>query len=123
MEASTMVSLGEHPNLVNFVDANKSYCVYKKMNSMNHPNKSEYVTVVEEINYLVLEKCENGALSKYVKTTGLFDELTTRFLFTQLCGAVNFMHSQEYVHLDIKLDNILLDKYFNVKLADLGIAL
>jgi len=33
------------------------------------------------------------------------------------------MHSQEYVHLDIKLDNILLDKFFNLKLADLGIAL
>lgn len=33
------------------------------------------------------------------------------------------MHHQHYVHLDIKLDNILLDDFFNLKLADLGIAL
>lgn len=33
------------------------------------------------------------------------------------------MHSREFVHLDIKLDNILLDNNFNIKLADLGIAL
>jgi serine/threonine protein kinase len=33
------------------------------------------------------------------------------------------MHAKEYVHLDIKLDNILLDEFFNIKLADFGIAL
>ena len=32
------------------------------------------------------------------------------------------MHSQGMAHLDLKLDNILLDDYFNVKIADLGIA-
>lgn len=124
MEANTMINLGEHPNLVNLVDANKSYCCYRKQDTENSQNgEKNYVTVKDEINYLILEKWENGSLSKYVKATGPFDELVGRFLFSQLCSSVFYMHSQEYVHLDIKLDNILLDKFFNLKLADLGIAL
>jgi len=119
-----MISLGAHPNLVNVVDANKSFCCYKKAEGDSTQNgQKSYVAVKEEINYLILEKCENGSLSKYVKTTGPMEELVARFLFTQLCSAVHFMHSQEYVHLDIKLDNILLDNFFNLKIADLGIAL
>ena len=31
------------------------------------------------------------------------------------------MHSLGYAHLDIKLENILLDEFFNIKLADMGI--
>lgn len=119
-----MINLGEHPNLVNMIEANKTYCRYRKFTDETTQNGQKgYVTVREEMNYLVLEKWENGSLSKYVRATGPFEELVGRFLFTQLCCAVNFMHSQEYVHLDIKLDNILLDKFFNLKLADLGIAL
>jgi serine/threonine protein kinase len=30
------------------------------------------------------------------------------------------MHAQGYAHLDVKLENILLGTYFNIKLADLG---
>ena len=39
-----------------------------------------------------------------------------------MAHATEFIHSQNYAHLDIKLENILLDKYFNVKVADLGAA-
>lgn len=126
LEANTMINLGTHPNLVNMIDANKATCCYKKLDpecKKSASARKDYVAVREEINYLVLEKWSNGSLSKYVKTTGPLEEDIARFLFTQLCSAVYFMHSQEYVHLDIKLDNILLDEYFNLKLGDLGIAL
>lgn len=122
-----MLSLGTHPCLVNMVSANKSQCCYKKVdsvskNSVNGETKN-YVAVREEVNYIVLEKCQNGSLSKFVKNTGPMEELVCRFFLTQLCSALHFMHTQEFVHLDIKLDNILLDEFFNLKLADLGIAL
>jgi serine/threonine protein kinase len=126
LEANTMINLGIHPNLVKMVDANKAICCYRKANpecKNTAPSRKDFVAVREEINYLVLEKCSNGPLSKYFKTTGPFEELVSRFLLTQLCSAVHFMHTQEYVHLDIKLDNIMLDEYFNLKLGDLGIAL
>lgn len=41
-------------------------------------------------------------------------------IFTQLVGAVTYVHNQSCVHRDLKLENILLDKHENVKLCDFG---
>ena len=41
-------------------------------------------------------------------------------IFTQLVGAVTYVHNMSCVHRDLKLENILLDKHENVKLCDFG---
>jgi serine/threonine protein kinase len=41
-------------------------------------------------------------------------------VFTQLVGAVAYVHNASCVHRDLKLENILLDKHENVKLCDFG---
>jgi serine/threonine protein kinase len=41
-------------------------------------------------------------------------------IFTQLVGAVSYVHNKSCVHRDLKLENILLDKHENVKLVDFG---
>lgn len=41
-------------------------------------------------------------------------------IFTQLVGAVSYVHMQSCVHRDLKLENILLDRHENVKLVDFG---
>ena len=41
-------------------------------------------------------------------------------IFTQLVGAVAYVHDMSCVHRDLKLENILLDKHENVKLCDFG---
>ena len=41
-------------------------------------------------------------------------------IFTQLVGAVAYVHNASCVHRDLKLENILLDKNENVKLCDFG---
>ena len=41
-------------------------------------------------------------------------------MFTQLVGAVAYVHSKSCVHRDLKLENILLDKNGNIKLCDFG---
>lgn len=41
-------------------------------------------------------------------------------IFTQLVGAVSYIHNNGCVHRDLKLENVLLDKNENVKLCDFG---
>lgn len=45
---------------------------------------------------------------------------TVQKIFTQLVGAVAYIHSKSCVHRDLKLENVLLDKNENVKLCDFG---
>lgn len=77
---------------------------------------------VQTVHYNVLEACDNGALSRYVRYTGGFEENIARLIFTQLVSAVIHMHDRNIAHFDIKLENILLDEYYNSKIADFGSA-
>ena len=102
--------LGFHPNLVNIFRWNTN-------------GTAVLADGVHDIRYLVMEKCKNGSLSTIIRHTGPLEEEITKFLFYQLCCATQFIHEKNYAHLDIKLENILLDDYFNIKLADLGTAI
>lgn len=103
-------------------------------NFEHHPNilKSYHVslegvlekegTTENDIMYNILEFAEHGSLSFFIRTTGPLEEEIARFKFIQIAHATQFIHNQNYAHLDLKLENILLDKNFNVRVADLGAA-
>lgn len=74
----------------------------------------------EDIMYSMLEYAEHGSISNFVRYTGCIEESIAKFFMLQICHAVEFIHQEGYAHLDIKLENILLDSFFNIKLADMG---
>ncbi len=51
----------------------------------------------------------------------IFTEEQTRFYIAQLVLAVESIHKMNYVHRDLKPDNILLDKNGHIKLTDFGL--
>lgn len=44
-------------------------------------------------------------------------------MIKDILSSLSYIHKQEVLHRDIKLDNILLDKNNNLKLCDFGISL
>jgi serine/threonine protein kinase len=80
-----------------------------------------YEVIVTELSvYLVLEYCPGDELYNYLCRKGALPVETVQKIFTQLVGAVAYLHSKNCVHRDLKLENVLLDKNDNVKLCDFG---
>ncbi|KAK6614454.1 hypothetical protein H4I96_00775 [Botrytis cinerea] len=78
------------------------------------------VIVTENLVWLVLEYCPGDELYNYLLKHGPLPVEKVQKIFTQLVGAVSFVHNSSCVHRDLKLENILLDKHENVKLVDFG---
>ncbi|KAH8815253.1 serine/threonine protein kinase-like protein [Xylogone sp. PMI_703] len=78
------------------------------------------VIVTETLVWLVLEYCPGDELYTYLLKNGPLPVEKVQRVFTQLVGAVSYVHNMSCVHRDLKLENILLDKHENVKLCDFG---
>jgi len=69
---------------------------------------------------LVLEYAQNGELFKYIRGSGVLQESMARHFFKQLVEGVEYIHCQGFAHRDLKLENLLLDECFSMKIADFG---
>jgi serine/threonine protein kinase len=78
------------------------------------------VIVTESLVWLVLEYCPGDELYNHLLKNGRMEVPQVQKIFTQLVGAVSYVHAKQCVHRDLKLENILLDKHGNVKLVDFG---
>ncbi len=72
---------------------------------------------------MAMEYCPNGDIFNTIKTSGKFQPELSRHYFSQLLDAVETIHNYgEVAHLDLKLENILLDAKFQLKVCDFGFA-
>ncbi|KAB0387520.1 hypothetical protein FD755_002476 [Muntiacus reevesi] len=70
--------------------------------------------------YIVMELGVQGDLLEFIKTRGALQEDDARKKFHQLSSAIKYCHDLDVVHRDLKCENLLLDKDFNIKLSDCG---
>ena len=99
--------------------------------SLKHPRILTYLDSFSCINkvapsdssaVLVTELASKGDLFNLIDTVGCLPEKVARTYFNQLLDALSYLHFQSICHLDIKPENVLLDRNFGVKLADFGIS-
>jgi serine/threonine protein kinase len=95
------------------------------MYNVNHPYSVKLVNHFEDNEklYLIMELATNGNLynliqnNKKEKNTNL--ELIKKIII-QTIEIIKYLHSLNIIYRDIKPENLLLDKDFNIKLCDYG---
>ncbi|CAD5121618.1 unnamed protein product [Dimorphilus gyrociliatus] len=90
--------------------------------NINHPNIIKCYDVFDYgyKKFIVMEMAGHGDLLEYVKLKGALDEDKSRHMFKQLTNAVEYLHSLDVVHRDLKCENLLLDVKNNIKVSDFG---
>lgn len=95
-----------HPNILNMIESGADKYVKNGKD--------------RQVHYIVMEYACNGELFDIVAKSSSFSEEDTRFIFSQLLDVLIYIHESGYAHLDIKLENILVNSKCELKLADFG---
>ena len=73
---------------------------------------------------LVFERCRGDLFDILASSFELLlATVSIRRIFHQLVGGIQHIHQAGFVHLDISLENLLLDEAGNIKITDFGLAL
>lgn len=71
---------------------------------------------------MLLEICTNGSLTDLLRTRKRLSTAETRFYMHELLVGVQFLHSNQIIHRDIKLGNLFLSSEMRLKIGDFGLA-
>ena len=105
-----------------------------RLASLNHPNIVK--TVYNEKNrrfecedssmkasFILTEFAPNGDFYDFVGNySQYFNEKLIRTYFHHLIKGLEFLHNQNFAHLDIKLENLLIGEDFNLRIADFDLS-
>jgi serine kinase len=91
--------------------------------TLNHPNiilMHDFILSNQKI-FMLLEYVGCGNLLTYIQSlNGPLPVLDAKRWFNQICSAIDYLHSNNIAHRDIKLENLLIDSSGNLKLGDFG---
>ena len=87
-----------------------------------HPNIPKVYDWFEENNtaYIIMEFIAGKSLYKILKEEGLLSEKRVKKYFIQIAEALKVVHTNHFLHRDIKPDNIIIDPQDRAVLIDFG---
>jgi len=109
-------------------DSQAKKCLMQEVNILKrvngHANIIQLLEVIETDTALVLvmEFAACGDLLRYVRQHRKLAEDGAQGLFKQLLDGLDHIHRMAVVHRDIKLENLLLDSFGCLKIADFGVS-
>lgn len=82
---------------------------------LSHPNIIRHLMMFNDKKriYMILEFAENGDVLRYIQKVGALDEGRARKWTRQITDAVRYLHEQDITHRDLKLENLLMDRYIH----------
>ncbi|KAL5149156.1 Serine/threonine-protein kinase CBK1 [Glycine soja] len=75
----------------------------------------------DEYLYLIMEYLPGGDMMTLLMRKDTLTEDEARFYVGETILAIESIHKHNYIHRDIKPDNLLLDRYGHLKLSDFGL--
>jgi len=112
---------------------NESYLNESRFINLNHPNIIKFFDAVDQqevpnqpnttyFSYLLMELaiCDFADLLKLIDFTQ--DDVLCRTYFSQLIDGLEYLHSENIAHMDIKLENLLLGGDYQLKIIDFDFA-
>jgi len=91
-----------------------------------HPNVIKLLYQHEDaeadVRYSVLEYASGGELFDVISSYGKLTNDQALEVFTQVLDGVYYLHQNRIVHLDLSLENLLLDSTSRIKICDFGMA-
>eukprot|EP00041_Stephanoeca_diplocostata_P015939 m.309035 g.309035 ORF g.309035 m.309035 type:complete len:318 (+) comp20198_c0_seq7:1344-2297(+) len=90
----------------------------------DHANVVQFLRAfwVDDVTHFVFEYADGGDLFNFIAVSDNLDsEAACKAYLLQACAGLGFVHSQAFVHMDVKMENMLLVNN-TVKLCDFGLA-
>jgi len=91
------------------------------ISNLSHQNIINFVSIQEHslpYELLATEYTPNGDFFDFVTQGGMQTEKLIRTYFHQLIEGVEYLHSMNIAHLDLKVENLLMDKAYCLKILD-----
>lgn len=93
-------------------------CIFSRITSF-----TQHQLLLSEFDYKFFSRyADNGDLLDFIKRNGVVPEQQAKIWFRQMASGLHYLHGKNIAHRDLKCENILLSRKFNVKLADFGFA-
>ena len=95
--------------------------IHSKMDNLYVAKLERYFEDTDNV-YIVLELCKNKSMIELLKTRKRLTEDETKSYIAQLVKGLQYLHSQNVVHRDLKLGNLFLSDKMEMKIGDFGLS-